>query len=355
MRQMDFSPISEAKAIRYRRSTLTSSITRSEGINTSLKSQSLNSSPSPAIQHVIDGFVLLDASNADLPEHARRIIISSHQYNSVQHDDLHFFENLEYLDVSENRLDVFDFMTLPKLKSLGLAYNHIQQIIVPPNIDSHDCYLNLLSLDLSFNRIHPDCISELKLLPCLTELDLSHNELIDLPQNMYTLQSVERCILEHNHLSDQANFLILSYMPSLRHLSVANNLFSQIPSQSCEVQNFKQLSTLDISCNYFSKEESLLPLSTLYRLNEVMLYGNPLLGPRGEDPLHIYIEGLEQEFMQAREGREDQPVLVSSLQCHHSKNHLSLVTYRKATGKKSAKGTVLRKTCCVQECAYHQC
>lgn len=271
---------------------------------------SLLSSFSPTMQHVVDGFVLLDASLAELPEHAYRITIPPNGYSSVQYEDLRFFENLEYLDVSDNRLDVFDFARLPKLKDLRMTFNHIHQISLNPNIDFNNCYLNLLSLDLSFNQISPEFISELKILPCLTELDLSHNELMTLPTNMYTLQTVERLILDHNNLSDSDTFLHVSYMPCLRHLSFANNLLSQVSESSCGAHNFKLLSTLDLSCNYFSNEESLFPLTNLYRLEEIMLYGNPLLGPTGEDPLHIYIEDLERECIKAREGREDQPILV---------------------------------------------
>ena len=50
------------------------------------------------------------------------------------------------------------------------------------------------------------------------------------------------------------------------------------------------LETIDISFNYFAYEESIEPLIYLPRLLTVMLYGNPVLGPTGEDPGFIYIE-----------------------------------------------------------------
>ena len=318
---MDFSPISQAKGPRRTRIRRLSAHLMSSSPLASTTRAFINSSPvemensiasslSPTMRHVIDGFVLLDASNAELPEYAYRITVSPHGYNSVQYEDLRFFENLEYLDVSDNQLDVFDFAKLPKLKDLRMTYNHIHQITLNQNIDFNNCYVNLLSLDLSFNRISPEYISELKILPSLTELDLSHNELMTLPTNMFTLQTIERLTLDHNNLSDLDTFLHVSYMPCLRHLSLANNLLSKISAQSCGVHNFKLLSTLDLSCNYFSNEESLFPLTHVYRLEEIMLYGNPLLGPTGEDPLHLYIEDLEQQCIKAREGREDQPILV---------------------------------------------
>lgn len=50
------------------------------------------------------------------------------------------------------------------------------------------------------------------------------------------------------------------------------------------------LESLDISFNYFAYEENIEPLVYLPRLLTVMLYGNPVLGPTGEDPSFIYIE-----------------------------------------------------------------
>jgi hypothetical protein len=71
---------------------------------------------------------------------------------------------------------------------------------------------------------------------------------------------------------------------------------------------FKLLTTLDLSYNYFSIETDLMPLVRLYRLADVMLYGNPLLGPTGEDPLKIYVEELDTMCMSARAGRDDNPI-----------------------------------------------
>ena len=66
------------------------------------------------------------------------------------------------------------------------------------------------------------------------------------------------------------------------------------------------LETLDVAYNYFSREDTLLPVIHLPRLLSLLLYGNPLLGPTGEhirgirlahgyvgeDALGIYIETL---------------------------------------------------------------
>jgi hypothetical protein len=55
------------------------------------------------------------------------------------------------------------------------------------------------------------------------------------------------------------------------------------------------LNFIDLSFNYFGAEDSLRPLIPHHRLATIVLYGNPVCGPTGEDPLHIYIEDLEAE------------------------------------------------------------
>ena len=59
---------------------------------------------------------------------------------------------------------------------------------------------------------------------------------------------------------------------------------------------------LDLSFNYFPAESSVEPIITLPRLLTVMLYGNPVLGPTGEDPMFIYIEGLVERAADLRDG-----------------------------------------------------
>jgi hypothetical protein len=52
------------------------------------------------------------------------------------------------------------------------------------------------------------------------------------------------------------------------------------------------LETLDISFNYFSDLKSIEAVVLLNRLTVFILYGNPVLGPTGEDPMFMYIEDL---------------------------------------------------------------
>ena len=64
---------------------------------------------------------------------------------------------------------------------------------------------------------------------------------------------------------------------------------------------YRLLETLDVSFNYFASEDSLAPIITLPRLVTLMLYGNPVLGPTGEDPMFIYIEKLVEKAGELRD------------------------------------------------------
>lgn len=59
---------------------------------------------------------------------------------------------------------------------------------------------------------------------------------------------------------------------------------------------------MDLAFNYFNSEDDLIPLTTLPRLVTLMLYGNPVLGPSGEDPMYIYIENLVEQGYHHRNG-----------------------------------------------------
>lgn len=103
-------------------------------------------------------------------------------------------------------------------------------------------------------------------------------------------------------------FLELSRLPQLRELDLAFNLLSCIPPQSCFEGNFRLLDTLDLAYNYVATQSSLEPLLDLPRILTLIVYGNPILGPTGEDPTGIYVEELIDMAYAAREGYTLKPL-----------------------------------------------
>jgi hypothetical protein len=55
--------------------------------------------------------------------------------------------------------------------------------------------------------------------------------------------------------------------------------------------HYRVLETLDLACNYFNSEPAIEAATRLPRVSTIKLYGNPILGETGEDPIYIYIEG----------------------------------------------------------------
>lgn len=182
---------------------------------------------------ILDGFALLEASNLGFPEDSRRITIPSLGYSSVIYEDLLFFINLIYLDISDNYFSFHSFECLNKLKELRIVCNEII------NIDEINGYPSLQILDLSYNKLTQDSIISLTTLTNLKELDLSGNNLLTLPTQLSLFVNLERLILEHNKLSDNEIFYSLSLIPNLRELDLAFNLLSVIPSQCCQNGNFR--------------------------------------------------------------------------------------------------------------------
>lgn len=182
---------------------------------------------------VLDGFALLEVTGLGFPEDCRKATLTGLGYSSVIEEDLLFFNGLVYLDVSDNFFNFKCFELLPRLKELRIVCNNIE------TIDELNGYDALQCLDLSYNKLTPDSILNLAILPNLRELDLSGNNLGTLPSQMDLFINLERLVLEHNKISDNDIFIELSTLPKLRDLDLAFNLLSCIPPQACTEGRFR--------------------------------------------------------------------------------------------------------------------
>lgn len=267
----------------------------------------------------IDGFYLLEVSGTSFPEDLQHIVLSDRKLKTVVDEDLTYFSELQYVDVSENFLPLFPFGALPKLRELRIACNRIQKI------EELFGFNQLMYLDMSYNQLQYHCIEFLYDLPLLKELDLSGNGLRHMPTDLFRFESLEKLILQYNKFDDNQLFRAFGTMPVLRCLDVSNNFFSSFPSEDMDdsykyvfgrprcdalaaafdrsvraltspspfsvfVSRF--LDTLDISFNFFGNESDIVGVVFLNRLETFLLYGNPVLGPTGEDPMFIYIEDV---------------------------------------------------------------
>lgn len=68
----------------------------------------------------LDGFLLLYSCRVKLPHEAIRSKLASMNINDVTEEDLEFFKNLTYLDISDNRVNMHQLMNLTALQELDL-------------------------------------------------------------------------------------------------------------------------------------------------------------------------------------------------------------------------------------------
>ena len=183
---------------------------------------------SPKKKKILDGFVILEASGMSLPDDVLIISLSSRDFVQVGEDDLTYFTELRYVDVSENQLSLSSFQHLTNLQVLKISsnsINHLSQMhitsfrslsssssssrlrnrsrptssssanhnnnsnsrdnIVTPAIvyNNANCFPNLIVLDISYNALTYRDMLILGYLPQLKELDISGNDLNVLYRN----------------------------------------------------------------------------------------------------------------------------------------------------------------------------
>lgn len=86
---------------------------------------------------------------------------------------------------------------------------------------------------------------------------------------------------------------MLSTLPALRELNLAFNYFTGVNfTPEMAEYAFPLLEILDLGFNYVGHQSEVEGLVFLERLQRIILYGNPLAGPTGEDPLGLCVEDL---------------------------------------------------------------
>jgi hypothetical protein len=182
----------------------------------------------------LDGFYLLEATGMGFPEDVQQALLADKRLTSIVEDDMSYFTELLYIDVSENSLWLAPFGAFPKLRELRLACNRITTI--NPELFGFE---NLLFLDLSYNKLNLEAVQSLEVLPNLRELDLCGNNLGSIPEEWQTFQYLEKLLLDYNKLENNEIFTFLSAAPNLRTLSVHKNSLSSFPDEALRADGFR--------------------------------------------------------------------------------------------------------------------
>ncbi|XP_041968142.1 protein artichoke [Aricia agestis] len=183
----------------------------------------------------------------------REIILTNNKFNFFPSELISTLQYLELVDLSGNALknvDELDFARLPKLRTVLLARNEIDSISEMAFHNSSQ----IQHLDFSYNKIDRLGDRLFEGLIRLEVLNLAGNLLTELPDNIFDrsrLNMLESIILSHN-LFEQAPLKALQKQYFfVSSVDLSNNEIVDIPAEDSVMVNIKKL---DLSYNPLSEK-----------------------------------------------------------------------------------------------------
>ena len=226
---------------------------------------------------LLDGFLLLDSCMVKLPHEAIRSKLVDQNILEVVEEDLCYFQNLTFLDISDNRVKVEQLANLTNLVELYIQFNQIDALLLTEGM-----FPQLEKLYLSYNNIPANNLQCLGFLKKLTLLDLASNDLVTLPESLDFLQSVEELNLSSNQFSSDSTlvkpskiFYSASTMPTLKRLNLSRNKFSAFHYEDLSEDSFPVLQELDFSYNLVEDQSDMLYCQNIKNLLALTITGNP--------------------------------------------------------------------------------
>ncbi|CAG9537450.1 unnamed protein product [Cercopithifilaria johnstoni] len=189
----------------------------------------------------------------------RVLRLRGNQLSSLQLDSFVGLSQLQMLDLSANQLSQLEPLSFPELI-------HLQELIVSDNLlvtllpNTFAGLKNLQRLDLSNNRLHTIAQHLFDDVPTLHSLDLSHNNLSSIEADTFaSLTSLKRLDLSSNSLVEQS----FNGLNSLQYLNISYNLVQRIITSN--YRSLSLLRELDLSSNQMME----LPASSFDGLNSL--------------------------------------------------------------------------------------
>lgn len=136
-------------------------------------------------------------------------------------DDISILKNLKKLSLVSTKVSQLpkELFLLPNLKYLSLKNNRLQNL---PVLENESCIETLI---LGHNYLTKNSLEKfLSRFPQVSNLDLGHNYIEEIPESLFELKNLKRLNLEENKLKTIS--LKLKEMLDLVHLSLNNNQFS---------------------------------------------------------------------------------------------------------------------------------
>ncbi|XP_066566442.1 extracellular matrix protein 2 [Amia ocellicauda] len=247
--------------------------------------------------------------------------------------------NLEWLDLSKNRLDDSSlypdiFRNLTKLKRLNLDGNHITKIPpLPPSLEelkmndnkisgltpqSFKGLFKLLTLELEGNGFHDGNVSPLAFRPLkkLIYLRLDENKFRAIPSGLPA--SLQELHMDENHI-EEIHEGVLNKTVNLKVLDLSNNRIQENRIAPRAWIHLQQLESIDLSYNRLVHVPSFLPMG----LRQLILHHNQIERIPGYVFAHLR-PGLEFLHLSHNHLRDDGIHGVSFLGLYRSLTELLL-------------------------------
>ncbi|KAM4701685.1 X-ray radiation resistance-associated protein 1 [Discoglossus pictus] len=201
-------------------------------------------------ENVLDALFLMKTHYVDRPGDLCSVDVSDKNLTTAKEEEFTQFNCVAYINAAENLLALEAFCGFHALRELELSMNGIRRICVTPGDFPH-----LGVLDLSYNNLSADDVSQLGVISNLRVLQLTGNGLQHLPPDMSVplmkypdipmFPSLEVLMLDDNNICDSSVFVSLANLKSLRHLNLDKNSISEIPYlHQMDLREFTNSSTI---------------------------------------------------------------------------------------------------------------
>ena len=175
----------------------------------------------------------------------KRINLMNCYLDEVSHLIIEVYPNVEVIDVSENALIVLNFSEFNnnRLRVIDASNNYIRSI----DLSNLVVFTNLEYLDVSYNRIQRITPDKIAYNPKFKFLNLSHNQLTRLDMHVLnTFRSLEILHLDHNLIKEiSGNFR--DFKPNWKELYLQNNTL-----QTLNLLLVRSVSILNVTNNQIS-------------------------------------------------------------------------------------------------------
>ncbi|OHS96877.1 hypothetical protein TRFO_01956 [Tritrichomonas foetus] len=226
-----------------------------------------------ARRKVLDTLFLVDLFNTSKFDQFEKINASSKHLTDVDLDALRELTQIKKADFSDNFLPLEPFSILPNLEQLDLSCNDLKKFDFnySNQLTEEKAWSSLHTLDLSHNLCF-NIISDLSMIPLLTNLNLSSNSLTLLPSNLMQFTCLTDLDLSNNNLNSDLALFSLATIPSLQTLNLDRNNIIHIPKFQF---GFESLLKISLKYNKLEMSEDMDSLADL-NLQEVNIIGNPI-------------------------------------------------------------------------------